>query len=151
MSRLAPVIVATIPALGLALFSIAATIEPIWGAGVWPPDDVTLAEAAATRNLGEAARLIGLGHDPNRRERVRAGMLADGVELRLTPLEAAVWARRRDVVQLLFDSGALADGERLDVLRCLAAMHQDGEMRDFLQSLSAAPWPDCETVRLPRN
>jgi hypothetical protein len=148
MSRLVPIVVASIPAVGLALFGLVATIEPIWGAGVWPPDDVTLAEAAATRNMGEAARLIGLGHDPNRRERVRAGMLADG-ELHLTPLEAAVWVKRRDVVQLLIESGAVTEGEELAVLRCLADRNQDGETGDFLRSLSPAPWPECERVHLP--
>jgi hypothetical protein len=110
---------------------------------------VTIAEAAATRNNGEAARQIGLCHDQNRRDRERAGMLADDVELQLTPLEAAVWAKRRDVVQLLIESGAVAEGDALQVLRCLAEMHQDGEMRAFLQNLSAAPWPDCSTVHLP--
>jgi hypothetical protein len=148
MTRFFPLAVASLPAVGLALFSILATIEPLGGAGLWPPDEVTLPEAAATRNMGEAARLIGLGHDPNRRGRVRAGMFADG-DLQLTPLEAAVWAKRSDVAQLLLESGAVAQGTELSVLRCLTEVQQDSEVRNLLLSLSPDPWPDCRSVPLP--
>ena len=35
------------------------------GGGLWPPDEVTLSEAIAARNNGEALRLIENGVDPN--------------------------------------------------------------------------------------
>ena len=79
-------IIAT-PCLVLALLSTWWTGGRLAGTGLWPPDEVTLAEAVATRNNAEAVRLIESGADPNRPSHVRDGLLTNGYASRSNRLK----------------------------------------------------------------
>ena len=136
-------LVAVAPAIALAVMSLAWTAGGVTGGGLWPARDGTLSEAAATRNKAEAVRLIASGEDPNRPGRVREQLLPGGQSRIVTPLEAAILARRPDVAQMLIDYGASLDAERLRALRCLSERLEDRDVRAFLERLSPEPWPVC--------
>jgi hypothetical protein len=118
------------------------------GRGLWPPDDVTLAEAVATRNNAEALRLIALGSDPNSPSRVRNGLLTNGYDVVVTPVEAAVGAARADSLRMLLAVGARIDERERLVLRCYERTRPDSSVREILDA-GAADEPDCAHVRLP--
>ena len=75
-------------------------VHPFWW---WEP--LNLAEAAALRDRGEVARLLAQGDDPNATYRVRRGFVRD-YPMQMTPIAAAIAARRDEIVQLLLDGGA---------------------------------------------
>jgi hypothetical protein len=83
----------------------------------WQGGPLTLAEAAALRDQGEVARLIEGGADPNAEYALRPDVLAVS---RATPLEAAVLARRPEIVQLLMGEGAVVDEHSWRHLHCVA-------------------------------
>jgi hypothetical protein len=133
-----------IPPLMLACASVVWTFGGLGRGGLWPALPLTLSEAAATRNTGEAARLIALGEDPNKASRVREGLLPGGKSQVVTPLEAALAIRRTDMAQMLLDYGARADPPQLRALRCYSEQFHDAGVHDFLQGLAPDPWPVCE-------
>src|ERR1051325_511086 len=99
------------PCLVLAVLSAWWTAGRLAGNGLWPPDDVTLSEAVATRNNAEAVRLIENGANPNQPGRVREGLLTNGYAVTVTPVEAAVGAQRADSLRTLLANGAVVDHE----------------------------------------
>jgi hypothetical protein len=136
------------PCLALAVLSAWWTAGKLAGDGLWPPDDVTLSEAAATRNNAEAVRLIERGANPNQPSRVRDGLLTSGYPVTIKPIEAAVGAQRADSVRTLLAHGAAVDQEELNVLRCLEQTHHDSGVREILAAQSTSD-ADCEGVRSP--
>jgi hypothetical protein len=118
------------------------------GNGLWPPDDVTLSEAVATRNNAEAVRLIESGANPNQPSLVREGLLTSGYAVTITPIEAAVGAQRADAVRALLANGAAVDQEELRVLRCLEETRRDADVRELLAAQSTSD-VDCAGVRSP--
>jgi hypothetical protein len=148
--------VAALPCIALAALSAWWIAGGLFGAGLWPPDSVTLAEAVATRNNAEALRLISLGADPNRPSRVREGLLTSGYDVVVTPVEAAVGAQRADSLRMLLANGAVVDERELRVLRCYERTRRDSGVREILDARSQSlpstalgPEPDCAGVRLP--
>ena len=148
MNRNTPLLVISVPCIVLAVISAWWTIGRVAGGGLWPPDQVTLAEAVATRNNAEALRLIAHGANPNERERVRDGLLVNGRDVVVSPLEAAVGAQRAEAIRMLLANGATIDAGELRVLRCYERARQDSGVRDVLESLGHEPL-DCTGVRLP--
>jgi hypothetical protein len=138
-------VIAILPALVLAAASIWWIVATPLGGGLWPTTEVSLAEAAATRDLADVERLIGFGADPNVAMVVRPGFLAN-VSVRATPLEAAVWSRDMEMITLLLGEGALVTGEQLRSLRCLNDKHHDADIRAWLERLGPEPWPACDTA-----
>jgi len=136
------------PCLVLALLSAWWTAGRLAGDGVWPPDDVTLSEAVATRNNAEAVRLIESGANPNQPSRVRDGLLTSGYPITIRPIEAAVGAQRADSVRTLLANGAAVDEEELKVLRCLEQVRHDSGVRELLARQSTSD-VDCNGVRSP--
>jgi hypothetical protein len=136
------------PCLVLVLVSAWWTVGGLAGNGLWPPDEVTLAEAVATRNNAEAVRLIESGANPNQPGHVRDGLLTNGYSITVKPIEAAVGAQRADSVRMLLANGVSVDQEELKVLRCLEEARRDSGVRELLaaQSTSAV---DCTGVRSP--
>jgi hypothetical protein len=147
------------PCLVLALMSAWWTAGRLAGDGLWPPDEVTLSEAMATRNNAEAVRLIEGGADPNQPSDVRDGLLTNGYAVTIKPIEAAVGAQRADAVRTLLANGAAVDQEELRVLRCLEKARPDAGVRELLAAQNLRiPDPgsrlpdsdvDCNGVRSP--
>jgi hypothetical protein len=71
----------------------------------WQIEPLNLAEAAALRDGGEVARLLGAGADPTVAYTVRRGFLRPRA-MTVTPLEAARAAGRPDIEALLIEAGA---------------------------------------------
>ena len=99
-------LVAMAPAFVLAAARVTFLALAAWGLHpFWTWQPLNLAEAAALRDRGEVARLIGEGADPNATYRIRRGFVRDeGVMM--TPVEAARAVRREEVVDVLVDAGA---------------------------------------------
>jgi hypothetical protein len=135
--------VVMLPCLVFAALSGWWTVAPLW-----PPDEVTLPEAIATRNNGEALRLIAQGADPNAPARVRDGLLVNGRDVVVTPVEAAVGAQRADSLRLLLSYGAVIDDRERLVLRCYEQTRRDSAVREMLDA-GASGDPDCAGVTLP--
>lgn len=146
MQRLMWIVAA--PCLGLALLSTWWTAGRLAGNGLWPPDDVTLSEAVATRNNAEIVRLIESGANPNQPSPVREGLLTSGYAVTVKPVEAAVGAQRADSLRTLLANGAAVDHEELKVLRCLEQTRHDSGVRDLLAAQSTSD-ADCDGVRSP--
>ena len=136
------------PCLVLAGLSAWWTAGQLAGNGLWPPDDVTLSEAVATRNNAEAVRLIEKGANPNQPGRVREGLLTNGYAVTVKPVEAAVGAQRADSLRTLLANGAVVDHEELRVLRCLEQTRHDSGVRELLGAESTSE-VDCNGVRSP--
>jgi hypothetical protein len=119
-------------------------IDPIWYV-----EPLTLSEAAALRDNGEALRLIDLGADVNKATTVRAQFVYHNQSI-LTPLEAAVAARRPDMIQLLLDHGAEMDGRTWKRLMCFADVVTADDVRVLLTPLQPPGAPvSCTDVSTP--
>ena len=149
---------AALPCIALAALSAWWSAGGLVGRGLWPPDKVTLAEAIATRNNAEALRLIAIGANPNQPSRVRDGLLSQGYDVVVTPVEAAVGAQRADSLRMLLAHGAVVDERELRVLRCYEHTRRDAGVREILDNRAGlsdearsakSDEPDCSGIRLP--
>ena len=135
MSRLTGLLAAcaAAPPLAATVFCAALLGAAVFGntPTFWKGGALTLAEAAALRDQGEIARLIEAGADPDAEYPLRRDVLAT---TRATPLEAAVAARRPEIVSLLMHEGATMDEPRWRHLHCLADDIGDA---DVLQAVDA--------------
>lgn len=132
-------------ALGNAvlLCLMAAGRDPLWNAG-----PVNLSEAVALTDSAEVARLIASGSDPHKRYSIRPGLVPESYALGpaarggldLTPMEAAVAARRSEIVDLLLDEGVLLTS---DEWRTLACGDADRDVKAALQRWTGKPAGGC--------
>ena len=136
------------PCVILALVSVWWTTAGFAGDGLWPPDNVTLSEAVATRNNAEALRLMEQGADPNRPGRVRDGLLTNGYAVTIKPIEAAVGAQRADSVRMLLANGVLVDDDERRMLLCLEQTRRDSGVRELLVAESDDQ-VNCDGLRSP--
>ena len=90
-----------------------------------------LAEAAAMGSVSEVVRFLQAGEDPNRLVEVRPFAISSAIH-RVTGLEAAVWHRSAQLIQLLDRTGAIGDGETRRRLTCLAADLRVDEIVKYL-------------------
>ena len=99
-------LVAMIPPALLALTRVVFLVLAIWDVHpFWLREPLNLAEAAALRDRGEVARLLAEGQDPNASYRMRRSLLRD-YPAQMTPMAAAVAAKRDEIVEILLDGGA---------------------------------------------
>ena len=150
MGRVVRSLIIIAPCVVLTALSAWWTIGLLLGGGLWPPDRVTLSEAVATRNNAEALRLIQQGADPNRPGLVRDGLLTNGYDVTVRPVEAAVAAQRADALRMLLANGASVDDEELRVLSCIEQQRHDSGVREILEAHGAASTA-CDDVRLPTD
>jgi hypothetical protein len=87
----------------------------------------------------EVLRLLGNGEDPNRVLPLRGAIISSSVQ-RATALEAAVWSRRRELVEVLDRRAAIADEQTRQHLVCLA---RDLDARDIADYLAPGRVPEC--------
>lgn len=78
------------------------------------------AEAAGMGSAVHVVRFLRMGEDPNRVYPVRPEIISSAV-LKATTLEAAMWSRQIELVQLLDREGAIVGDQRRRELACLAA------------------------------
>jgi hypothetical protein len=107
-----PALAAVAVSAAIAIMAVTNDAPPFWHGG-----SLTLSEAAALHDQGELVRLIASGNDPNAVYPLRADVLAVRA---LTPLEAAVGARRPEMVELLVRHGAVVDPTAWRRLHCFA-------------------------------
>jgi hypothetical protein len=89
------------------------------------------AEAAGLGLASELLRFLRQGEDPHHVYDVRAEILSSAV-LRATTLEAAMWARQLELIELLDREGAIADAQERAALACLAADLDIDEVAEYL-------------------
>jgi hypothetical protein len=113
----------------------------------WRGGSLTLSEAAALHDQGELVRLIASGNDPNAVYALRANVLAVRA---LTPLEAAVGARRPEMVELLIRHGAEVDPPAWRRLHCFAVATGDAGVVQMLDRFRPAGSEGaCEGISTP--
>jgi hypothetical protein len=132
-----PAVCVAIPALVAVSFCGAVVGAAMFGytPTFWEGGPLTLAEAAALRDQGEVARLIEAGADPNGEFALRPDVLSVS---RATPLEAAVLARRAEIVELLMHEGAAVDERTWHRLRCVANEIGEGDVIDAINAYRPA-------------
>ena len=97
------------------------------------------AEAAGLAHAGDVLRFLRKGEDPRQVYTVRPEIISSAV-LRATTLEAAMWSRQLELVQLLDRLGAFDQRERA-ALACLAA---DLKVDDIVEYLAPGGIEHCE-------
>ncbi len=137
---------AAVPGFVLAILSVVALVMAVFGRyPMWPHDELTLAEAAGTREEAEVTRLIEQGQDLDARYTVRSGLVLER-EARLTPLEAAVLNDDPVIARQLMARGAALDGDTAMALRC----HVTGaRVLPVLDEFGPSIRPDCAAVKTP--
>ena len=148
-ARALPAYCLALPGIAVALvFGISGAASLLTGSPlVWPPPDVTLAEAVALRDRGEIVRQMMAGADPNRRYPTH-DVFREGEEVALTPLEAAVITREPAMVSLVLGYGGVVTDQNTVTLQCLADDVGAPEIRRQLAEMSR-DGVDCAGVTLP--
>src|SRR5688572_1707411 len=100
-----------------------------------------IAEAAGLGHASEVLRLLAAGENPNQTHLVRQGIISSTIT-KVTALEAAIWSRRVQLVELMDRRGAIVDGESRRQLACLA--HDlPNPVDEIVDYLSPQGPPDC--------
>lgn len=123
----------------LAWLTIVTAVERTGGrafAGDFPRN---LAEAAATGRADDVVRRLGYGEDPYRVYDVRPEIISPSI-LKASLLEAALWSRQVQMVDMLSREGVLYSADQRHDLACLAADISLGDVVDYLSPGTA---PAC--------
>ena len=102
-----------------------------------------LAEAAGAARADLVIRYLREGQDPARVYPVHPDVISSAV-LHATALEAAMWSRQLELIELLDRQGAIPRGPARQALACLA---DDLGVDDVVEYLSADGAPDCVAER----
>ena len=100
---------------------------------------LNVAEAAGMGHAAEVLRLLRAGEDPTNIWPVRGEIISNSVT-RVTALEAAIWSRQAELVQLLDRQGNIGDDQTRHHLLCLAT---DLAVEDIVEYLSQKDAMDC--------
>lgn len=134
-SPINPIAAASILVPQLATLVVILILLVGWTVGYhpfWPIPEVTVSEAAATADHAEVVRLITNGADPNGPSPVRIGIINDTAHV-MTPLEAAVFVRRLELVKLLVEHGAVLSPQVTTSLIELAKKYDAPDIVAYLQ------------------
>src|SRR5262245_580078 len=129
----APVCLATLAVIVFVLFEISGRTLSSEG----PMRN--LAEAAAMGSVSEFVRFLQAGEDPNKVVDVRPFAISSAIR-RVTGLEAAVWHRSSQLIELLDRTGAIGTGETRQRIACLAV---DLRVEEIVTYLSPDRAPTC--------
>jgi hypothetical protein len=125
---------------GSALLFLVAAGERL---GATPFAGLVPANSAEAAGMGSAVHLIRflrMAEDPTRVYPVRPEIISSAV-LKATTLEAAMWSRQIELVQLLDREGAIVGDQRRRELACLAA---DLRVEDVAEYLSPEGVAYCD-------
>jgi hypothetical protein len=140
-----------LPGVLVALWSLVLGAMSLAGVNpYWTEQPVNISEAAALRDAATVVKLIHRGVDPRERYPVRAGALFDRA-VAVTPLEAAVAARRPEVAEVILSARPL-DAAGWTRAACLAGSVPDADIRAVVASHrpeSAAADVDCAGYTRP--
>lgn len=147
LEALPPWCVALPPALVAILFALSGVSALLAGRPlVWPPQELTLAEAVGLRDQGEVVRLIANGADPNARYAVH-NVFREDEHIAMTAFEAAVVTREVYMMMLVENYGGIVDARNGAVLQCLAQALDADDVRQFVvERTREIP---CDGVPLP--
>jgi len=140
---------AVLPACLVAVVGLWSILANNAGGWVWAPDEVNLPEAVATGDYAEVRRQLESGVDPNAPADVRKRLLGSK-PVRVTPLQAAVWARSPIMVKMLIDGGAIVSSTSLAVLKCMNDENNNHDVRVLLDAVPMGRGPSCSEVTVPR-
>ncbi|HEY6361640.1 MAG TPA: hypothetical protein VIX63_11080, partial [Vicinamibacterales bacterium] len=116
----APLLAIAIPGGALALASLVLLVAAAVHQGpLWSDRPINVSEAAAMRDRATMIRLIDEGSDPTKAYPVPPGIVSARLRY-LTPLEAAIAARRSEVVDLLLWRMEVREDSVLARAWCLA-------------------------------
>jgi hypothetical protein len=135
-------VLACVPAVVVALIGAWGAVANPTGGWVWPPDDVNVSEAVATRNYAEVVRLLENGADPTRPNPVRGSLLTSRPVVAI-PVEAAVMARNAAMLGLLMSKGAVVTPGMVGKLKCLNAEYPDQDVKAMLDHVAPGDLPHC--------
>ena len=146
----APLVAIAVPAATLAMVSLALVVSAAMHRGpLWSDRTLNVSEAAATRDRATMIQLIEKGSDPAKAYPVAAGILFDR-PLHLTPLEAAIAARRPEIVDLLLWTMPHRDASVLTRAWCLARAKDDRDLTQAVERYRTdAGEPDCSQTPVP--
>lgn len=126
--------IAALPPLLLALSIVVMLAMALVGRHpMWHVLDLNLSEAAAGRDAATVELLIGAGEDPNVMRTIRPGVL-DGSAARMTPIEAALDARRLEIIDLLLRHGVLLDEADRVAYACKAKSRGDADIVRYFEA-----------------
>ena len=138
----APALVAVAISATIVVLAVTNGAPPFWRGG-----SLTLSEAAALHDQGELVRLIAAGNDPNAVYALRPAVLAART---LTPLEAAVGARRPEMVELLMRHGATVAPSDWRRLHCFAIASGAADVVQMLDRFRpGGSETSCEGISTP--
>jgi hypothetical protein len=128
-----------LPILAATVFLAAIALAEARGyAPLSKPGFRNSAEAAAAGDAATLVRFLRLGENPTRVQQVRPELIS-GAVVRVTTLEAAMWSRRLEMIELLDAEGAFVDPDQRRELACLASDLDLPEVAAYL-----APDRTCE-------
>jgi hypothetical protein len=100
-----------------------------------------VAEAAGMGNASEVLRFLWLGGDPNQITDVRPHIISSQI-VRVTALEAAVWSRRVQLLELLDRQGAIIGEHTRAHLACLASDINAADIVEYFVASKPACTPN---------
>ncbi len=148
-----PAACVAVPPVALAVVSAGLlALTALSGHPLWPSHALNMSEAAALRDSATVLQLIRQGENLHERRRVRAGFLVDR-DVALTPLEAAIAARRSEVVDVILWASHGVDWSTWKGARCLADTVADRDVERVLDLYRPVDTDvvnvDCTGVRRP--
>jgi hypothetical protein len=137
---------------GLVAAAASAALLVMTAAGVnpfWTPQAANISESAALRDAATVVQRIQRGEDIAAAHSVRAGILFDRA-VTVTPVEAAVAARRAEVVDAILTERPFDTAEWQRVF-CLASTMPDEDIREVVDAHrpEGAADGDCSSYRRP--
>jgi hypothetical protein len=139
-------LLALLPAAGLTVGIVVFSLMELAGytpMSLGPPRNI--AEAAALGNGSDILRYLRSGQDPLRVWPVRPEIISSTVT-RATGLEAAVWSRKAQVVELFDRQGRIPAGEPWRRVYCLASDLPVDEILEYLKKAGTATCEPGQTV-----
>jgi hypothetical protein len=113
---------------------------------MWHVPELNLAEAAAGRDVATVVLLIGYGENPNQTYSIRPGVLNANAAT-MTPIEAALEARRSEIISLLLRHGAVLDEAQRRAYACRARSRRDNDVVRLFESMDGPVTCDEESGR----
>jgi hypothetical protein len=126
--------------LGIAMMAIV-TVAAGERAGLSPFGGLVPRNSAEAAGMANAAQMLGFlrqGEDPRQVHDVRPEILSSAVR-RATTLEAAMWSRQIEMIELLDRTGAIPDADR----RALACLAADLGVEDVVEYLAPSGTSFC--------